>query len=107
MDAIHNQSDFNRYLFAMKDEMDKQIKQFNTRLSCMEKTIKEAVINTGKSLEDKLGLAIENIENKLDNLTAAGFIYQKKAEDISIEVNKIRITYVPISYLNSVITLTS
>ena len=51
----------------MTDE--RLLKQLNNRLSTVEedvKTIKEAVSDV--SLEKKVGIAIENIENKLENL---------------------------------------
>ena len=59
----------------MTDE--KLMKQLNVRLSAVErdvKTIKDAVNNV--SLEEKLGRAIENIENKLEKLT--DFIYSQR-----------------------------
>ena len=58
----------------MADE--KLMKQLNVRLSAVErdvKTIKDAVNNV--SLEEKIGRAIENIENKLDKLS--DFIYSQ------------------------------
>lgn len=56
--------------------VEKLMKQLSGRLSAVErdvKTIKDAINNV--SLEEKLGRAIENIENKLDKLS--DFIYSQ------------------------------
>ena len=53
--------------------------QVNVRLSAVErdvKTIKDAQTVNSVSLEEKLGRAIENIENKLEKL--ANFIYSQR-----------------------------
>ena len=66
--SVQGQSDLQNYPLIMAD--DKQMRQFNVRLSAVEKdvkAIKDAVNNI--SLEEKLGRAIENIEEKLDKLT--------------------------------------
>ena len=70
--SVQGQSDLQGYPLIMTDE--KQMRQFNVRLSAVEKdvkAIKDAVNNI--SLEKKLGRAIENIEEKLDKL--ASFIF--------------------------------
>ena len=67
--SVQGQSDLQNYPLIMAD--DKQMRQFNVRLSAVEKdvkAIKDAVNNI--SLEEKLGRAIENIEEKLDKLTS-------------------------------------
>ena len=67
--SLQSQSDLHNYPSLMT--VDRQMRQFNVRLSAVEndvKAIKEAVNNI--SLEEKLGRAIENIEEKLDKLTS-------------------------------------
>ena len=58
------------------------MKQVNIRLSAVEmdvKTIKDAQAVNSVSLEEKLGRAIENIENKLEKL--ANFIYSQRESE--------------------------
>ena len=73
--SVQGQNDPQNSPLIVTDE--KLMKQLNARLSAVEKdvkTIKDAVDNV--SLEEKLGRAIENIENKLEKL--ADFIYSQR-----------------------------
>ena len=73
--SVQGQNDLQNSPLIVTDE--KLMKQLNVRLSTVEKdvkTIKDAVNNV--SLEEKLGRAIENIENKLEKL--ADFIYSQR-----------------------------
>ena len=66
------------------------MKKFDSRLSSVEKdvkAIKDAVNNN--SLEEKLGRAIENIENKLDKLTT--IICSQKESDYNLQYNKMEV----------------
>ena len=61
--------------------MIKKLMNFNVRLSSVEKDvkiIKDAVVSI--SLEEKLGRAIESIENKLDQLTTSIYSTQREPE---------------------------
>ena len=65
--SVQGQNDLQNHPLIMTDE--KLMTQLNVRLSAVErdvKTIKDAVNNV--SLEEKLGRAIENIDNKLEKL---------------------------------------
>ena len=46
---------------------DKMMRQFNSRLSSVENNVKILIVNS-TSLEKKIEGAIENLENKLDEL---------------------------------------
>ena len=66
------------------------MKKFDSRLSSVEKdvkAIKDAVNNN--SLEEKLGRAIENIENKLDQLTT--IICSQRESDYNLQYNKMEV----------------
>ena len=70
----------------MTDDMpdNRLMKKFDSQLSSVEKdvkAIKDAVNNN--SLEEKLGRAIEIIENKLDKLTA--IIYSQRESDYNLQ----------------------
>ena len=74
--SVQGQNDLQNHPF------EKLMKQVNIRLSAVEmdvKTIKDAQAVNSVSLEEKLGRAIENIENKLEKL--ANFIYSQRESE--------------------------
>ena len=77
--SVQGQNDIQN--FPMIITNDKLMNQFNVRLSSVEKDVKvirDAVSSI--SFEEKLGRAIESIENKLDQLTTS--IYSTQREPV-------------------------
>ena len=63
--SVQSQNDLQISPFIMAD--DKTMRQFNSRLTSVENNIKTLIVNN-TSLEKKLEGAIDNLENKLDEL---------------------------------------
>ena len=63
--SVQSQNDLQISPFIMAD--DKTMRQFNSRLTSVENDVKTLIANS-ISLEKKLEGAIDNLENKLDEL---------------------------------------
>ena len=78
--SVRGQNDIQNFPMTMTTN-DKLMNQFNVRLSSVEKDvkiIKDAVVSI--SFEEKLGRAIESIENKLDQLTTSIYSTQREPD---------------------------